>query len=146
MRGLAADGMTMVVVTHEMGFAREVGDTLVFMDEGVVVETGDPRERARQPAARAHQGVPVEGAVSGERRHVKRAAAGRCAGIVALLTGCVLGVPACGSPRADTTTGDVLSRLAPAQLVGQMSIASFDGTRSRRRICASASGAASWRA
>ena len=35
MRGLAADGMTMVVVTHEMGFAREVGDTLVFMDDGV---------------------------------------------------------------------------------------------------------------
>jgi polar amino acid transport system ATP-binding protein len=43
MRGLAADGMTMVVVTHEMGFAREVGDTLVFMDDGAVVESGDPR-------------------------------------------------------------------------------------------------------
>ena len=38
MRQLAADGMTMVVVTHEIGFAREVGDQLVFMDEGVVVE------------------------------------------------------------------------------------------------------------
>jgi polar amino acid transport system ATP-binding protein len=44
MRGLAADGMTMVVVTHEMGFAREVGDTLVFMDGGKVVEAGNPRE------------------------------------------------------------------------------------------------------
>jgi polar amino acid transport system ATP-binding protein len=43
MRGLAADGMTMIVVTHEMGFAREVGDTLVFMDDGAVVESGDPR-------------------------------------------------------------------------------------------------------
>jgi polar amino acid transport system ATP-binding protein len=43
MRGLAADGMTMVVVTHEMGFAREVGDTLVFMDDGTVVEAGDPQ-------------------------------------------------------------------------------------------------------
>jgi polar amino acid transport system ATP-binding protein len=43
MRGLAADGMTMIVVTHEMGFAREVGDTVVFMDDGVVVESGDPR-------------------------------------------------------------------------------------------------------
>jgi polar amino acid transport system ATP-binding protein len=43
MRGLAADGMTMIVVTHEMGFAREVGDTLVFMDDGIVVESGDPR-------------------------------------------------------------------------------------------------------
>ena len=36
--------MTMIVVTHEMGFAREAGDTLVFMDEGVVVESGRPRE------------------------------------------------------------------------------------------------------
>ena len=44
MRGLAQDGMTMVVVTHEMGFAREVGDTLVFMDDGVIVEAGDPRD------------------------------------------------------------------------------------------------------
>ncbi|MFJ5707216.1 amino acid ABC transporter ATP-binding protein [Streptomyces sp. NPDC093105] len=43
MRQLAADGMTMVVVTHEIGFAREVGDTAVFMDEGIVVEAGDPR-------------------------------------------------------------------------------------------------------
>ncbi|MFF9066154.1 amino acid ABC transporter ATP-binding protein [Streptomyces sp. NPDC014891] len=43
MRDLAADGMTMVVVTHEIGFAREVGDTAVFMDQGVVVEAGDPR-------------------------------------------------------------------------------------------------------
>jgi polar amino acid transport system ATP-binding protein len=43
MRGLALDGMTMVVVTHEMGFAREVADTVVFMDDGVVVESGNPR-------------------------------------------------------------------------------------------------------
>jgi polar amino acid transport system ATP-binding protein len=42
MRDLAAEGMTMMVVTHEMGFAREVGDNLVFMDDGVVVEEGDP--------------------------------------------------------------------------------------------------------
>ena len=44
MRGLAKDGMTMIVVTHEIGFAREVGDTLVFMDEGVIVEAGDPKQ------------------------------------------------------------------------------------------------------
>ncbi|MFF0853156.1 amino acid ABC transporter ATP-binding protein [Streptomyces sp. NPDC003280] len=44
MRQLAADGMTMVVVTHEIGFAREVGDTAVFMDEGVVVEAGHPQQ------------------------------------------------------------------------------------------------------
>ncbi len=49
MRGLAADGMTMVVVTHEIGFAREVGDTLVFMDDGVVVESGPPREVLANP-------------------------------------------------------------------------------------------------
>ena len=49
MRRLAADGMTMVVVTHEMGFAREVGDTLVFMDQGVVVESGPPRELIASP-------------------------------------------------------------------------------------------------
>jgi polar amino acid transport system ATP-binding protein len=49
MRRLAADGMTMIVVTHEMGFAREVGDTLVFMDGGVIVESGKPREVLANP-------------------------------------------------------------------------------------------------
>ena len=49
MKNLAASGMTMIVVTHEMGFAREVADTLVFMDGGVVVETGDPREMLANP-------------------------------------------------------------------------------------------------
>ena len=49
MRALAEDGMTMVVVTHEMGFAREVGDTLVFMDDGVIVESGDPRQVLTDP-------------------------------------------------------------------------------------------------
>jgi polar amino acid transport system ATP-binding protein len=49
MRGLAQQGMTMVVVTHEIGFAREVGDTLVFMDGGVVVESGAPREVISNP-------------------------------------------------------------------------------------------------
>ena len=42
MKKLASEGMTMLVVTHEMGFAREVADELVFMDGGVVVEHGDP--------------------------------------------------------------------------------------------------------
>ena len=44
MRNLAAEGMTMVVVTHEIGFAREVADVVVFMDEGVIVEAGDPHQ------------------------------------------------------------------------------------------------------
>ncbi|WP_431042274.1 amino acid ABC transporter ATP-binding protein [Streptomyces sp. P1-3] len=49
MRDLAEEGMTMVVVTHEMGFAREVGDSVVFMDDGVVVESGNPREVLTNP-------------------------------------------------------------------------------------------------
>jgi len=49
MKKLAAEGMTMVVVTHEMGFAREVANQLVFMDGGVVVESGPPREVLANP-------------------------------------------------------------------------------------------------
>ena len=49
MRGLASDGMTMVVVTHEMGFAREVADEVVFMDGGVVVEAGPPKDVLSNP-------------------------------------------------------------------------------------------------
>jgi polar amino acid transport system ATP-binding protein len=49
MRALAADGMTMIVVTHEIGFAREVADKLVFMDEGVIAESGDPRTVIANP-------------------------------------------------------------------------------------------------
>jgi polar amino acid transport system ATP-binding protein len=49
MKQLAESGMTMIVVTHEMGFAREVADSLVFMDGGVVVESGDPREVLSNP-------------------------------------------------------------------------------------------------
>ena len=49
MRGLAEEGMTMIVVTHEMGFAREVGDRVVFMDGGVIVEAGSPRECSPNP-------------------------------------------------------------------------------------------------
>ncbi len=49
MRLLAHEGMTMIVVTHEIGFAREVGDTVVFMDAGVVVESGKPAEVLDNP-------------------------------------------------------------------------------------------------
>jgi polar amino acid transport system ATP-binding protein len=49
MKDLAKSGMTMIVVTHEMGFAREVADSLVFMDGGVVVEAGDPNEVLTNP-------------------------------------------------------------------------------------------------
>jgi polar amino acid transport system ATP-binding protein len=75
MRELASDGMTMIVVTHEMGFAREVADRVVFMDGGVVVEQGPPREvinnpqhqrtrsflqRMRQEEAEGHHGASIE--------------------------------------------------------------------------------------
>ena len=49
MRELAQSGMTMIVVTHEIGFAREVGDALVFMDEGFILEAGHPREVITNP-------------------------------------------------------------------------------------------------
>ena len=49
MRELAEEGMTMLVVTHEMGFAREVGDQVVFMDGGVIVEQGKPTDVLDNP-------------------------------------------------------------------------------------------------
>jgi polar amino acid transport system ATP-binding protein len=55
MQGLAADGMTMIVVTHEIGFAREVCHRVVFMDDGVIVEQGSPREVLGNPRHRRTQ-------------------------------------------------------------------------------------------
>jgi len=55
MRDLAREGMTMAVVSHEMGFAREVGDRIVFIDDGKIVEQGPPGEffgGARSPRAK----------------------------------------------------------------------------------------------
>ena len=49
MRALAHEGMTMIVVTHEMGFARDVGDRIVFMDQGTIVEEGPPAQLLRSP-------------------------------------------------------------------------------------------------
>jgi ABC-type polar amino acid transport system ATPase subunit len=49
MKALAKSGMTMVVVTHEMNFAREVGDRVIFMDEGVIVEEGTPKDLFENP-------------------------------------------------------------------------------------------------
>ncbi|TDD17871.1 amino acid ABC transporter ATP-binding protein [Nonomuraea diastatica] len=51
MKGLAEDGLTMIVVTHEIGFAREVADRVVFMDDGVVVESGTPADVLDRPAS-----------------------------------------------------------------------------------------------
>jgi polar amino acid transport system ATP-binding protein len=49
MRGLAKEGMTMIVVTHEMGFAREIGDRVIFMDGGQILEQGDPASLFTNP-------------------------------------------------------------------------------------------------
>jgi len=49
MRKLASEGMTMVVVTHEMGFARDVADQIAFMDQGVLVEQGPPEQMLSEP-------------------------------------------------------------------------------------------------
>ena len=49
MKNLAKSGMTMVVVTHEMGFAREVASRVIFMDEGVILESGTPEEIFNHP-------------------------------------------------------------------------------------------------
>ena len=49
MKQLAKEGMTMVVVTHEMGFAREVGSRVIFMDEGVIIEENNPSELFSAP-------------------------------------------------------------------------------------------------
>jgi polar amino acid transport system ATP-binding protein len=51
MRGLAADVMTMVVVTHEMGFARQVADRVVVMDRGAIVEEGSPEQVFTNPSS-----------------------------------------------------------------------------------------------
>ena len=58
MIGLADDGMTMVCVTHEMGFARQVADRVVFMDRGEIVESGPPNADVREPADRSVEAVP----------------------------------------------------------------------------------------
>ena len=55
MRQLAHDGMTMIVVTHEIGFAREVADTVVFMDDGAVVESGPPAQVLGSPSTSARR-------------------------------------------------------------------------------------------
>jgi polar amino acid transport system ATP-binding protein len=85
MRELAKDGMTMIVVTHEMSFAREVADHVVFMDDGVVVEQGNPtsvinnpqhartrsflRRMQSEPQAVEHVPESLQDAIAAEQRH-----------------------------------------------------------------------------
>ena len=56
MKDLASEGMTMVVVTHEMGFAREVADRVIFMDQGLIVEEGTPEQIFSTPQHARTQG------------------------------------------------------------------------------------------
>ena len=63
MRELAEEGMTMIVVTHEIGFARDVGDQVVFMDEGVVIEQGAPKavlDKPKQERTKRFLGLVLE--------------------------------------------------------------------------------------
>ena len=76
MRGLAADGMTMVIVTHEIGFAASIGKKIAFLDHGRVLMAGDAAGGVRQAAAPAHRAVP---------RHLSRPRRGD-AGVSGLLT------------------------------------------------------------
>ena len=64
MRQLAADGMTMIVVTHEMGFAREVADRVIFMADGVIVEEGPPARSSRGPKNERTIAIPPLGAAT----------------------------------------------------------------------------------
>ena len=59
MKDLARGGMTMIVVTHEMGFAREVADRVVFMADGQIVEVGTPEHFFTDPTRGAHEAVPL---------------------------------------------------------------------------------------
>ncbi len=70
MTGLAEDGMTMLVVTHEMGFARSAANRVVFMDEGQILETGTPEAFFGDTDVRARPGLPLQGPpplISGQR-------------------------------------------------------------------------------
>ncbi len=77
MVALALDGMTMLVVSHEMGFARQVADRMVLMDAGQIIEINEPQAFFDPPAARAHQAVPepdlaLIGALPGMRQRTER--------------------------------------------------------------------------
>ena len=74
MQDLAQNGMTMLVVTHEMAFARDVSTHVVFMADGIICEEGKPEEVPRRPEAAADQGVPlpVHGPVKTRTRKIKR--------------------------------------------------------------------------
>ena len=64
MKQLVNDGMTMVIVSHEMGFAREVGDRILFMDEGKFLEEGPPDQLFNHPQTSKNPGFSFQGALT----------------------------------------------------------------------------------
>jgi energy-coupling factor transporter ATP-binding protein EcfA2 len=72
MRALAGQGMTMLVVTHEMAFAREVADRVIFIDRGRIVEQGPARASTKRAAERADAGFPAAGYASAVARESAR--------------------------------------------------------------------------
>ena len=72
MKRLAQEGMTMVVVTHEMAFAKEVSDRVVFMDRGVILEQGSPREVFWNPKGEPHARIsqPLSGGQNGMTKKI----------------------------------------------------------------------------
>ena len=82
MQTLAEEGMTMVVVTHEMGFARRVADRVLFLDDGQLVEEGPPGDLFERPRRSAHAAVPEQGALSrAPARNPRRARCGQGSGL-----------------------------------------------------------------
>ena len=69
---LAEEGMTMICVTHEMGFAQAVANRVIFMDQGQIVEQNEPQRVLQQPAVRADQAVPEPESSATERRPAGR--------------------------------------------------------------------------
>jgi ABC-type polar amino acid transport system ATPase subunit len=67
MKELALEGMTMIVVTHEMGFAREAADRVVMMDDAVIIEEGTPEHFFREPSHEPHEALPVEDSLAADR-------------------------------------------------------------------------------
>ena len=108
MRELAEEGMTMIVVTHEMGFARDVCSRVVFMDQGVVVEEGTPKRVLDEPRERAHPALPRFGARTLVPRKPMRAP---CRAIVVALFAAALVAP--------SATGDVEDASRPYGVVIQ---------------------------
>ena len=120
MVGLAEEGMTMLCVTHEMGFARKVANRVIFMDQGQIVEQNTPAEFFDHPAARAHEAVPEPDPALGVQARKSRATTAR------RLRRELLGVRARngGIDPRDTAVelGDVVAQEFPRRVAGHLAV------------------------